>query len=60
MNDEPNDAVRDLREVEKRVADRTALLVEWAACSAGDRPPLIERLERMGYEVWGKSREAAT
>lgn len=32
-------------------------LAEWAACSASDSEQLIERFERMGYEVRGKSED---
>ena len=58
MTEEPVDPVRDLREVERRLAETNALLAEWTACSAERRPSLIERLEQMGYDVRGKSREA--
>jgi hypothetical protein len=40
-----------------RLTTTNALLAEWAACSAEQSPPLIERLEAMGYAVRGKSHE---
>ncbi len=41
----------------ERLEAMNALLAEWAACSADESAPLIERFEAMGYAVRGKSRE---
>ena len=52
----PHDATADGTPAE-RLEDTNALLAEWAACSAEESEPLVERLEALGYEVRGKSRE---
>lgn len=41
----------------ERLESVRALLAEWAASSAEESGPLIERLEALGYAVRGKSRE---
>jgi len=51
---EDRDAVADPGE---RLEATNALLAEWAACSAEESAPLIERFETLGYAVRGKSRE---
>ena len=40
-----------------QLASANTLLAEWAAGSAIESAPLIDRFEAMGYEVRGKSRE---
>jgi hypothetical protein len=42
---------------EERLARANVLLAEWAACSAAQSAPLIDRLEAMGYDVKERSRE---
>lgn len=60
MSNEPRDPLKDVRAAEEQLATTNVLLAEWTACKLDDSPALIERLERMGYEVHGKSREAIT
>lgn len=51
---EDRDTVEDPGE---RLEATNVLLAEWAACSAEESAPLIERFEALGYAVRGKSRE---
>jgi hypothetical protein len=57
VSDKTDDASSDLKAATERLVDTNELLAEWAAASTEDSPALVERLERMGYEVRGKSRE---
>ena len=41
----------------ERLASMNEMLAEWAACAAADSPSLIDRFEKMGYQVRGKSQE---
>jgi len=56
MGDEPDDLSEGVRAAEEQLTATNVLLAEWTACALEDSPALIERLERMGYEVRGKSR----
>ena len=58
MSNEPGDALDEVRAVEERLATTNVLMAEWAACKLESTPSLVERLEQMGYQVRGKSREA--
>lgn len=58
MSNEPGDALDEVRAVEERLATTNVLMAEWAACKLENTPSLVERLEQMGYQVRGKSREA--
>lgn len=58
MSDEPDDPPQDMRAAEEQLTATNVLLAEWTACTLEDSPPLVERLEQMGYDVGGKSREA--
>ena len=40
-----------------KLAETNALLAEWAARSATDSAPLIDRLEALGYPVRGRSED---
>jgi hypothetical protein len=57
MNDEPDDLPEVMRAAQDQLAATNVLLAEWTACALEESPPLIERLEKMGCEVRGKSRE---
>ncbi|MGH1574267.1 hypothetical protein ACRAWG_31040 [Methylobacterium sp. P31] len=57
MSDEPDDPPEAMRAALDQLAATNVLLAEWTACALEDSPTLIERLENMGYEVRGKSRE---
>ena len=41
----------------EQLSKTNVALAEWAARSASDSEQLIERFERMGYEVRGKSED---
>ncbi|GJD59598.1 hypothetical protein [Methylobacterium dankookense] len=41
----------------ERLESTNALLAAWAASSIEESGPLIERLEALGYDLRGKSRE---
>lgn len=58
MSDEPDDASEGVRAAEEQLTATNAVLAEWTACTLQDSPALVERLEQMGYDVRGKSREA--
>lgn len=57
MSDKTDDASSDPKAATEQLADTNELLAEWAAASTEDSPALVERLERMGYEVRGKPRD---
>jgi hypothetical protein len=56
----PGHPTRGTEEPVERLASMNALLAEWTACSATQSEPLIDRLEGMGYEVRGKTRDEVT
>lgn len=58
MKEETDDASDAQKAATEQLANTNKLLAEWSASSADDSPVLVERLEQMGYEVRGKSREA--
>jgi hypothetical protein len=60
VSDKTNHVSSDQEAATKQLADINELLAEWAASSTEDNPALVERLEQMGYEVRGKSRETVT
>lgn len=43
--------------ISEQISKTNAVLAEWAARSASDSEQLIERFERMGYTVRGKSED---
>jgi hypothetical protein len=57
MSDKPDDPSDDMRAAEEQLTATNVLLAEWTACTLENSPALIERLERMGYDVRGKSRD---
>lgn len=57
MSDKPEDLSNDMRAAEEQLTATNVLLAEWTACTLENSPALIERLERMGYDVRGKSRD---
>jgi hypothetical protein len=60
VSDKTDDTLSDPKAATEQLADTNELLAEWAATSTEDSPALVERLERMGYEVRGKSRDEIT
>lgn len=59
MSDESDDPSECMRAVAKQLTATNVLLAEWTACALENSPALVENLEQMGYDVRGKSREAA-
>ncbi|WP_267360064.1 MULTISPECIES: hypothetical protein [unclassified Methylobacterium] len=58
MSDQPNDPLADMKAAEDQLTATNVALAEWTARKLEDSSALIERLEQMGYDVCGKSREA--